>query len=65
MLPLHQQANDRYAIFNLFFNKLRLCYLFDNYQQAVETATMAEQYLDGGTATFLIPLFHFYDSLAN
>jgi signal transduction histidine kinase/GAF domain-containing protein len=38
--------------------------LFDKSTQAVETATMAEQYLDGGTATFLIPLFHFYDSLA-
>jgi len=64
MLPIHQQANDRYAIFNLSVNKLRLCCLFDKYTQAVETATMAEQYLDGGTATFLIPLFHFYDSLA-
>jgi len=64
MLPIHQQANDRYAICNLSVNKLRLCCLFDKPVQAFETATMAEQYLDGATATLLIPLFHFYDSLA-
>jgi PAS domain S-box-containing protein len=64
MLPIHQQANDRYAICNLSVNKLRLCCLFDNFRQGVETASMAEQYLDGATATLLIPLFYFYDSLA-
>ena len=64
MLPIHQQANDRYAICNLSVNKLRLCCLFGNSLQAVETALLAEQYLDGATATLLIPLFYFYDSLA-
>ena len=64
MLPIHQQANDRYAICNLLVNKLRLCCLFNNSLQAVETAILAEPYLDGATATLLIPLFYFYDSLA-
>lgn len=64
MLSIHQQANDRYAICNLSVNKLRLYCLFGKSNQAVETALMAEQYLDGATATLLIPLFYFYDSLA-
>lgn len=64
MLPIHQHANDRYAICNLSVNKLRLCCLFEQPAEAVETAVMAEPYLDGATATLLIPLFHFYASLA-
>ncbi|HAJ61670.1 MAG TPA: serine/threonine protein kinase, partial [Cyanobacteria bacterium UBA8543] len=64
MLPIHKQANDRYAICNLSVNKLRLCCLFDNSTQAVEAAWLAEQYLDGATGTLLTPLFYFYDSLA-
>ncbi|MEW6497043.1 MAG: ATP-binding protein, partial [Cyanobacteriota bacterium] len=62
-LPLHQAANDRYAICALSVNKLNLCYLFGDYQQAIENARVAQAYLDGATATLLIPLFHFYDSL--
>lgn len=65
MLPLHQSANDRYGLCALYFNKLYLCYLFGEYALAVENALCAQQYLDGATATLLIPLFHFYDSLAH
>jgi predicted ATPase/signal transduction histidine kinase len=64
MLPLHLKTNDRYALCALYFNKLYLCYLFGEYSLAVENAEKAEQYLDGATATLLIPLFYFYDSLA-
>jgi len=63
MLPLHLKANDRYALCALYVNKLHVCYLFQDYYQAVENAAKAEQYLDGATATLLIPLFYFYDSL--
>jgi len=64
-LPLHQVSNDRYAICALYVNKLYLCYLFGEYAQAVDNADKAEQYLDGATATLLIALFNFYDSLAH
>ena len=64
MLPIHQQANDRSGIFFLYFNKLMLCYLFQEYPQAVENAAMVEKYLDGATALPFVSLFHFYDSLA-
>ncbi|OUL24890.1 ATP-binding sensor histidine kinase [Nostoc sp. 106C] len=63
MLPLHLQANDRYAIGTLYVNKLILCYLFGEYQQAAEVASLAKEYLDGVTGSFMVPVFHFYDSL--
>ncbi len=65
MFSLHQSANDRYALCALYVNKLYLCCLFGEYHQGVADAIQAEQYLDGATATLLIPLFHFYDSLAH
>lgn len=64
MLPLHQQANNRTAIFSLYFHKLVLCYLFGEYSQAVTNAAIAEKYLDSATGMPLFPLFHFFDSLA-
>jgi len=64
MLPLHQQANDRTGIYILYLSKLLLCYLFAEYSQAVENAAIAENYLDAATATPIVPLFYFYDSLA-
>ena len=65
MLPLHQSANDRYGLCALYVNKLHLCCLFGKHHQAVKNAIKAEQYLDGATATLLVPLFYFYDSLAH
>ncbi|MGB5715285.1 MAG: serine/threonine-protein kinase PknK, partial [Waterburya sp.] len=65
MVNLHRETGDRYALCALSFNKLFLCYLFEKYHQAVANAQQAQQYLDGATATLLIPLFYFYDSLAN
>ncbi|NDJ21623.1 AAA family ATPase [Nostoc sp. B(2019)] len=63
MLPSHLKANDRYAIGTLYINKLILCYLFAEYYQAVEVADHAKDYLDGVTGSFMVPVFHFYDSL--
>ena len=63
-LPRHIQANERSGLHYLFLNKLILCYLFGEYPQAVENSTKAEQYLDAVTGWLAVPLFHFYDSLA-
>ncbi|MBE9226065.1 AAA family ATPase [Phormidium sp. LEGE 05292] len=62
-LPLHEQANDRAAIAYTYLNKLLLCYLFENYSEALENAVIEENYLDAVVATPHISLFHFYDSL--
>jgi predicted ATPase/class 3 adenylate cyclase/tRNA A-37 threonylcarbamoyl transferase component Bud32 len=64
MLPMHLEANDRTAIYYVCFNKLILCYLFQQYTQAVEYAIMAERYAKSAVGSLSIVIFHFYDSLA-
>ncbi|MDZ8135222.1 MAG: AAA family ATPase [Nostoc sp. DedQUE04] len=65
MLPLHQQANDLYAMGTLYINKLILCYLFNEWEQAIKVAADAKQYLSGVSGCFMVPVFHFYDSLTH
>jgi signal transduction histidine kinase/DNA-binding NarL/FixJ family response regulator len=62
-LPLLKEANDRTGLHYFYINKLILCYLFGEYQQAVENAAQAEHYLDGVKAFLVVQIFHFYDSL--
>ncbi len=64
MLALYLKTNDRYALCYLYIQKLQLCYLFGEYDRAVENAIEAQKYLDGARATLLIPLYYFYYSLA-
>ncbi len=64
MLKQHLLANERFGIGSIYINKLILCYLFEAYPQAVENATLANQYLDGLMGMLHVPLFYFYDSLA-
>ncbi|GAA6620409.1 AAA family ATPase [Scytonema sp. NUACC26] len=64
MLHFFIQSNERYATLTLYIHKLVLAYLFANYKEAVEIATNAENYLNGATGAILVPIFHFYDSLA-
>ncbi|MDZ8025869.1 MAG: AAA family ATPase [Nostoc sp. DedQUE11] len=63
-LPLLQTANARTGLHYFYLNKLILCYLFGDYQQAAQNAVQAEHYLDGVKAFLHVPVFHFYDSLA-
>jgi predicted ATPase len=65
-LPLHLTINDKYRSCHLYLNKLILCYIFENYSQALETLVIAEQLLlDGATGLFVVPIFYFYNSLTN
>ncbi|AVH62113.1 trifunctional serine/threonine-protein kinase/ATP-binding protein/sensor histidine kinase [Nostoc sp. 'Peltigera membranacea cyanobiont' N6] len=64
-LPLMKDANDRSGLKCVYLDKLMLCYLFGEYQQAQENALQAELYLDGVQGLMLVPVFHFYDSLAH
>ncbi len=63
-LPLHIQFNERTLVHHVLLNKLILCYLFGEFSQAAENAIKAEQYLDGTIGWLIVPLFYFYDSLA-
>jgi predicted ATPase len=38
MIPLHLEANQLIAVFQIYFNKLILSYLFQRYEQALENA---------------------------
>ncbi|WP_442949666.1 PAS domain-containing protein, partial [Nostoc sp.] len=62
-LPQHEAANDGTAIFNVYFNKLFLCYLFSEYAQAVENSTIAELYLIRIIGTPIAPFYYLYDAL--
>lgn len=61
--PLHDSANDRTTLYNLYFNKLYLAYMFGGYRQALDHAHRAKKYIDGIVGTFAVPLFYFFDSL--
>ena len=63
-LPLHQATGDRTGLALLWINKLVMSYLFSDFEQAVEQAGQARQYLDAILAFFYVPIFHFYESLA-
>ncbi|MBW4638638.1 MAG: AAA family ATPase [Gloeocapsa sp. UFS-A4-WI-NPMV-4B04] len=56
-------VKDGTSLHYFYLNKLILCYLFGEYEQAAKTATLAEQYLGTATALISVSLFHFYDSL--
>ncbi|GIK40067.1 MAG: hypothetical protein BroJett011_39000 [Chloroflexota bacterium] len=64
MLPHYRQTGEINGLHNLLMHKLILCYLFEDYEQAVELAHQSEQYLAGVPGIVSVVLHHFYDSLA-
>jgi predicted ATPase len=64
MVLHYQETNNRVAIYHLYFNRLILSYLFEEYDRAVESAVLAEKYLDSVTGTIVFYGFFFYTSLA-
>lgn len=63
VLPVLLGTNNQTALFNVYFNKLILCFLFEEYEMALENANQAEIYLASVLATPVVPLFYFYDGL--
>jgi len=63
-LPKLLEVNDKTALGHLYFNKMRLCYLFHQYHRAIENSKLAEKYLEGVTATHTVGQYYFYDSLS-
>ncbi|MEG4368075.1 AAA family ATPase [Microcoleus sp. B4b_D2] len=62
-LPLHETVGDRTGLALLWINKLIVSYLFSEFEEAVEQAGQARQYLDAVLAFLYVPIFHFYESL--
>ncbi|WP_375473765.1 AAA family ATPase [uncultured Nostoc sp.] len=63
-LPQHEVTNDGTSIFDVYANKLFLCYLFCEYAQAVENARIAERYLTQIVGTAFVPFYYLYAALA-
>ncbi|MGG6297796.1 diguanylate cyclase domain-containing protein [Leptolyngbya sp. AN02str] len=63
-LPTFIERNARTALYYIHFNKLLLCYLFYDYEQAIVQAELAEQYLDGSYGQYISSLFYYYEALA-
>ena len=63
LLPLHIKANDRNAIFNVYFQKAILCYLFEKYSLAAENVAHAKHHVETTTGLVYAALFPFYESL--
>ncbi|GET40563.1 trifunctional serine/threonine-protein kinase/ATP-binding protein/sensor histidine kinase [Microseira wollei] len=62
-LPENLAANNMQALYYLHLHKLILCYLFGNYPQALQNATLAAQYVTSVPGQPIVPHFYFYDSL--
>ncbi|RCJ27451.1 serine/threonine protein kinase [Nostoc sp. ATCC 43529] len=63
-LPHALAVKDGTAIQMLYLHKVILCYLFEEYHQAVQTAILARQHFEEVTAIKVLPVFCFYHSLA-
>ncbi|MEK8017539.1 MAG: serine/threonine-protein kinase PknK, partial [Candidatus Parabeggiatoa sp.] len=64
MLPFHQQQNDLMALYYLYFQKVFLSYLFQNYFQTIEHITIAEPYVVANFVMGATPVYYLCDSLA-
>ncbi|MEG4321086.1 MULTISPECIES: AAA family ATPase [unclassified Microcoleus] len=62
-LPLLIEANDGTALFFIYFEKLTLCYLFGEYEEALDNAALAAGCVDNAVGLLIGTLFYFYDSL--
>ncbi|EAW36875.1 ATP-binding sensor histidine kinase [Lyngbya sp. PCC 8106] len=63
-IPIYEKNNDRYGLFQTYFNQLVLSFLFYNFSQSQHYAVLAEEYIDGVTGMIYIPVFYFYSSLS-
>ena len=64
LLPVYLASNNGYGLHYLYLNKLILCYLFEEFEPALNHSDRAAEYLGAVTAALAIPVFYFYDSLA-
>ncbi|ACC82163.1 trifunctional serine/threonine-protein kinase/ATP-binding protein/sensor histidine kinase [Nostoc punctiforme] len=63
IIQLYVKTNQEAGLYQVYFNKLFLSYLFQDYEQALENAKLAEPYLGAITGLVMLPLFYFYDAL--
>jgi len=64
MLSFYKEVNDIQALCWFHINKIFICYLFHQYQEAIENATATEAYLSIAIGLYTVPIFYFYSSLS-
>ncbi|MBE9079681.1 AAA family ATPase [Romeria aff. gracilis LEGE 07310] len=57
-------TGDRTAVFYYYLNQLILFYIFGAPESALQAANLAQPYQNGVTAKYVVPLFTFYQALA-
>jgi predicted ATPase len=62
-LPHYIEVNDRTVIFNSYFNKMILSYLFGHFEEALKNLEIVKEYFDGAIGTYCIPVYNFYGAL--
>ena len=63
MILQNQERNDKTGTFFIHFNKLILCYYFQEYEQAAYHAAESRKLLEAVLAKFEIPNHHLYEAL--
>jgi predicted ATPase/GAF domain-containing protein len=63
MLPIILETGDIYSLFEIYFLRLYLSYLFGDLDRAILHAPLAEQNLSGSSGLICSAIFYFYDSL--
>jgi predicted ATPase/signal transduction histidine kinase len=64
ILPRLQSTNNYMSIFNVYFAKLLLAYLFKEPKQALASASLAAEYAEAAVGFMMIGSHNFYYSLA-
>ncbi|MGI0495228.1 ATP-binding protein, partial [Alkalinema pantanalense CENA528] len=62
-LPALKVSNNFTGLFHWYINQAILYYLFNEYQPAARIIKEAKEYLQGGTATFTVVLYVWFDAL--
>jgi len=65
LTEIYYKENDRAGICGHHLSKLILCYLFQEYHQAIDNAIITEKHLECAISTIMVPVFHYYDSLTH
>ncbi len=63
MIAQNQERNDKTGQFFIHFNKLILCYIFQDFKNALYHSEEARKLLEAVLAKFEIPNHHFYEAL--
>ena len=64
-LPALIEARDNSTVFSLFVMQTKLAYIFGDFSLSYQTAKEAAQFIEGGTGTEGIPVYHLFYVLSS